>query len=236
MSSINELERAIRDVNLGDIIEECVITFEDDEAVIQAMDLTSSLYVETTASAEFEDGQIGIGSLALFGKYLGFLKGSEVDIQQKENRLIVKPDTGTIVKYLLAEVDLIPSFNEEWGNDILTKELENYGKSMKLQKSSVDSCLKYFGLFTPNSMYFEVDKKGLVTLHGGKETDHIFIVDLGKIKGVDPCVVKVYGKHLTPVLSAIDYSSHPKLYLKEDEAVIIATDISSWMLQPISNE
>ncbi len=236
MANVNDLARALSDVHLNNLIEECVVTFDDGKAYIKAMDLTSSLFVQTSAEIDHEDGQCGIANLALFGKYLNLIKDIDVTIKQKENILTVKPAKGSTVKYLLAEVDLIPSYNDEWDDNILEEELEKFTGKMSLTQESVSDFLQVMGLFAPNSVYFEVSKKGLVTLHGGRETEHQFEVKLGKIKDVDPCTVKVYGKHLTPILSALDFKDDTELFLTEGEAIIISTTQTSWMLQPTSDE
>lgn len=235
MANVNDLARALDNVLLGNLIEECVITFEDDKAYIKAMDLTSSLYIQTVADIEHDDIQIGVGSLPLFVKYLHMISDVDVTIKHKDTRMMIKPKTGGVVNYKLAQVDLIPTFDSDWG-DLIEEALEEYDSSTKLKQVPISEFLSIMGLFTPNSVYFEVDSKGKVILHGGKETSHMFEVELGKIKGVDPCSLKVYGKHLTPVLSSIDYNEEPRLYLKQDDAVIISTNKSSWILQLIKDE
>ena len=236
MASVNDLARALNDVFLDNVIEECVLTFEDDTVSIKAMDLTSSLFVQTTAKLEHEEGQCGIGNLSIFVKLLTLLKDIEVSIKQKENVLTIKPENGALVKYLLAEVDLIPSYSDEWDDNILENELEKYESSLVLKQESVSDFLAMMRLFTPNSVHFKINQKGVVTLHGGSDIEHKFEVKLGKYEDAEPCTVKVYGKHLSPILSAIDFSKNPKLYLQKGESIIITTDVTSWMVQPTSDE
>ena len=56
------------------------------------------------------------------------------------------------------------------------------------------------------------------------------------MKGAEPCSIKVYGKHLTPILNAIDHNASPVLHLIKDDSIIITTKKASWMLQPIASE
>lgn len=236
MAPINDFARALNDVYLGNIIDECVVTFEDGKAYIKAMDLTSSLFVQTSADIEHDDGQVGIADLTLFVKYLNMIKDIDVTIKQDDNKFIIKPTKGAIVRYLLAEVDLIPSYKEEWPDDLFEDEITNYGKSMTLKQENVSEFVSIMNLFNPNSVYFKVDKKGKVTLHGGQETENQFDVYLGKIKGVDHCSIKVYGKLLTPILNAVDYGADPQLYLCNGAPIIVMTEKTNWMLNPTNDE
>ena len=236
MAPINDFARALNDVYLGNIIDECVVTFEDGKAYITAMDLTSSLLVQTSADIEHDDGQVGIANLTLFVRYLNMIKDIDVTLKQQDNKFIIKPKSGGTVRYLLAEVDLIPSYKEEWPDDMFEEELKEYAKSMTLKQDSVSEFLSIMNLFNPNSVYFEVDKKGKVTLHGGQETENQFDVSLGKIKGVDPCSVKVYGKLLAPILSAVDYGADPQLFLLQGSPVIVTTEKTNLMLNPTEDE
>ncbi len=236
MSSINGLAKALNDVHLGGLIDDCVVTFEDDKAYIRAMDLTSSLFVETSAEVEHEEGQIGISNLSLFVKYLNTIKDLDVTIKHKENRMSIKPKDGGTVNYMLSEVDLIPSFDDEWEDTMFEDEIALHGNPMALKQVRVSDFLSIIGLFQPNSIYFKVSEKGIVSVHGGAETEHQFDVTLGRVKEPTACEVKVYGKHLTPILAGLNYEEEPQLYLTEGESIVISTTSSNWILEPISSD
>jgi len=237
MATVNALAKALNDVHLSNTIEECVITIEDNVASILAIDITESCFVSTSAEFEHEDTQFGIGNLSLFCKYMNTLKDVSVKFKQKDNVLTIKPKNGAVVKYIMADVDLIPSYKDEWEEegDIIKNELDEYTGSFDLTLEKVSEFMNLMGMFDSSSVSFSVDKKGKITLHGGKETEHQIDVILGS-SDIPESTTFVYNKHLGAVLNSIDFGAEPKLYLSEDEAVIITTNTSSWLLRPVSDD
>lgn len=242
MSTVNGLVHVLSDVYLGNLIEECVVIIEDNVAYITAMDMSSSLFVHTKGEVEFKDDTIGISNLGLFIKYLNSLKDMEVKFKRKDNKLTVKPKAGATVNYILADVDLVPTYDEAWQEegDVIANEVEGFkkGSALKLTQEPIDEFLRVMSMFSPNSVSINIDTKGNVFLHGGsQDNEHQFDVKVGKLKGAEACSIKVFGKHLAPVLFAIDYNANPTLYIEEGIAsVIVGTDSASWMLQSVAEE
>ncbi len=234
MADVTGFTHALENVYLGGIIKECVIEFDGNVAYISAMDSSSSLFVQASAEIEHEDDTIGIDDLVLFMKYMNMIKETDVTFTHTENRLVIKPKGRGTVKYMLGQVDLIPSFDPDWEQDEIAKETKKYSDSMELQQDKVKEMIDDIGIFTPNSVVFEIDNKGKLVVHGGPDTSHKFNCPLGKIKGAESYSVKVFSEHLVAVLSAVDFSAKPELFLKEEEALIISTKEASWVLQPVT--
>ena len=70
MPSVARLVESLEGVHLGGIVEDCVIRIKDSVAYIKAMDMTSSVYIQTECPFDNPDDIIGIGNLALLIKYL----------------------------------------------------------------------------------------------------------------------------------------------------------------------
>lgn len=234
MASTNELSRSINNTFMNGRVEGCVIKVEDNKAHIMAMDVSAALFVNTVAEIKMSDCELGIGNLNLFTKYLNLLKDVDVDIKLKDERLTITSGKDNKVEYLLSEPDLIPNFDEEWPDSLFADELENYENSMKLTQEKISEFLKFFSLFTPNNVAFEVDKKGKVLLKGGADTETKFQVLLGKIKGVEACTIKVYGDNISAVLSSLDYDANPELLLNDSDAFIVKTDHTGWIVSSTS--
>ena len=242
MAVVDELTKALQDVHLGGLLDDCVIIIEDDKAYITAMELSSSLFIQASAEFEFGDDKIGISTLALFTKYLSTLNGEDVKFKRKDNVLTVKPKGGTQVKYVLADYDLIPTYDEEWeeSGNVIEAEIAEFGENskIKLTQQAVSEFLKHMNMFSPNSVYINITGKGKVTMHGGgNANENQFDVNLGTIKGADECSIRIYGKHLTAVLNAVDFKNKPFLYVEDgQESIIVDTETTSWLLRSTIGE
>ncbi len=240
MISADKLAKMLSDVSLNKIITECVINVKDAVATVYAIDLTSTVFVQTNVPLkDMEDCQLGIGDLDLFVKYMNSLSTSNLTLSVKNNRLVVVPTEGASVRYVLSDQDLIVTFDENFveQGDVIQAEFDEYDyfDGMALTQKAVDSLLTPVNLFAPNSIIFKVSKKGKVTAHSGKETEHQIDVAMGSTGKGDGCNVKVYTKHMTSVLNAINFEENPHIFFSADEesSIVIQTDSSSWILQPI---
>ena len=237
MSNISNFLRMLENVHLNGIIEECVVTIQDDIASVMAMELTSSIYTQCSTEFEHEDDTIGLGDLALFIKYLRTCTATEVKMTHKDNTLTVKPKNGAMLKYLLSEPDLVVTYESEWEDedDKIKMIKTEYEKSLRLDEGKVTEFLNLMRVFSPNSVFINIDKKGSVVIHGGNETEHQFDVTLGKLK-IDPCKIKVYGDHISAVFSALDFDHKPVMCIADEQPVFIESGEASWLLSPLSDE
>jgi len=237
MSSITDFVSMLESVHLQGVNEECVVTIADEQASVMAMDMTSSLYVQSSAAFDHEDDQFGVGDLALFIKYLKSYAGVEVEFTRSDNKLKIKPAGGSVTNYLLSEVDLIPTYDSEWeGEDKATECIEEYsGKPTTLRVDRVDEFLKLMGLFSPNSINLTVNKKGAISVHGGNQTEHQFDIELGKSK-CGACDLKVYGPHFVAVLGSLDFEKKPVIYIQDEQPITIVNGGDNWILSPLDSE
>lgn len=237
MTTVNALAEVLNDVYLNGVIPECVIDVKDDVASILAIDITNSCFVSTSAEFKHKDARFGIGNLSLFTKYLSSLGDVTTKIKQDDNTLIIKPKQGSVVRYVMAQADLIPNYESDWEDegDMIEEEVSQHSSYLSLTLEKVSEFLRLMGMFNLSSVSFVVDKNGKVELHSGKDTEHQIKTKLGDSE-MEECTTYVYDKYLIAVLSAINFDKNPKLYLKEGEAAVIVTDVSSWLLRPVHND
>lgn len=238
MPTLNKLAKILSDVHASDI-DECVMKVENGTAIITAMDLTSSLFIQTSAPVELDDMEIGIGGLKLFTKYLNSLNDIDCNVSLVENRLTITPNGGGKVSYLLTEPDQIPTYNEQLAErgDVIGEEVAGYEMHVVLERENVAELLSLMNTFSQNSIEFEVGKRGLVVAHGGSDSSHKIDYQIGKVsKGAASCTVRVYAKHLSAVFGCLEYTAQPTLHLKDQEPVIITSDISNWMLHLVEGQ
>lgn len=231
------LSRMLSDVYLNGVIKECVIVIKENVAYVNAIDMTTSIFVQAKTPAELEDGKMGISDINLLIKCLNFMSGAAVKATKHDNRLEMVPKKGSKVNYLLSEVDLIPTYKEELDNvDVIEDELEDgdYLESVPLTETIVSEIVQSIALLGHNSVVLTVNKRGHIAAHSGTESEHQSEVFVGKVENKSPFSIKFYSTHLTNILNRIDFTKEPKLYLSKTSPLIVITESSSWMLQPIS--
>lgn len=235
MPDIIDFVQSLNDVYLGGIIGECVIEVEGGTSVVRAMDMTNSVFVESKAQVDMPDCQIGIADIGLFTKYLSSLGAADVQFSIDDDYVLkIRPKGGSTVKYVLSEPEHVPSFDESWDSSTIKDELALYSVSMPLTEQPVQEFLNLMGMFSPNSVSFHVTKSGRVSLHGGMETEHNFNTSIGTMKNCGPFDIQVYGKNIKQVLSRVDYGANPQLMMDPEEAVVVHSDCTTWIIQPVS--
>ena len=236
MSNVSDLVQALESVYLGGIIEDCVITVKDNTAHIKAMDMTSSVYAQVSSPFEYKDDVIGLGNLSLLIKYLKSYTSSKMSFLRNDNVLTVKPENGGTLKYLLSQVDLVPTYNSEWedSDDPIKAAVASQTCKLELKEESVKEFLKLMGLFKPNGVTITVSKRGRVSIQGGNTTEHQFTVIIGDADPQEePISVKLYGNNINAVFSVLSFAKPVYMYMVGGE-VLIQADGFAWVLRPLS--
>jgi len=229
MSKVNNLYTALTSVHLGGTIENCVVTVEGGVAHVLAMDMSSSLFIEVSADVDIEDCQIGIDDLQLLLKYLNSLKDLDVEVSITGNRIVFKPEANPVVKFLLSEVDMIPSWDEEWVPGEAANEFEKYEGALKLDASKASEVIQMVSMFGGN-ISFDVSSRGVVSVNGGSEATHQYTIKLGVCKEFKESCTPLLGKRILEVLKVVDFTKHPVILLLEGEPVVIKSDNACWVL------
>jgi len=233
MSSVTGLVRALENVFMGGIIEECGIDFKDNKLFISAMDLTTSVFVQTSADMSDQEGSIGVGDLSLMLKYFKSIENLEASINIVENKLVVKPKGRGQVKLLLNEIDLVPTYDASWLPEATSDMLEEYGDPLLLVKVKVQNLLSSMAIFDAKSVTFDVDKKGKVTVYGGTESDNEYFEELGKVKGMPESSTRVRTEIIKATLATMNLDADARVYLAPDSDMIFADEFTTWSLRPV---
>jgi len=233
MADVKDLSNALKNVHLNGMINDCIVFVRDNKFRIQAMDIANSLFVQTKGDIVLDDVDLGIGEINILFNYLNKLTEADVKLTVDDNILIIKPSKGTIVKYLMSETDLVPSYDEEWPENMFKQELENYEHKFTLGPDVISSFLTMVQTFATNTIFFETDGKKLY-IHGGRETEHQFFLPIGKAKGAPKMQTQVYSKNLSSIFRVINSEAY--IYLKENSDVIITSETAGWIIRPQFNE
>lgn len=224
----------IDNVHLNGVINEIVMSVEDGVAKVMASDMTQSLFVQSEAATTMEDCKIGMQDISLFAKYLKANKGKEIAITKKDNTLSIKPAGGSLVTYLLSEVELVPTYNSEWDgipDRVGTLPIEG---NLVVTVDKVSEFLTMMGLFKPNSVELQVNKNGKTTLHGGNSTTHQFDTTIGVCKEFQQVKMAFFGPQISAIFSAFDFTHTVSIGLvPDDNLMVIKNGHTSWVLSTI---
>lgn len=236
MSSLGALSVLLENVWLNNTINECVLFIADGKVTCKAMDLTGSIYVETSIASDIPDNTLALGNLGTFIKYLKVYTGIDATISRNDNRLTIKPKGGATLKFLLSDPDLIPTYDADWENeDRVAAVLENFESELILTNESISEVVQLMKMFGTKNAVFNVSAKGLVTVTGGNDSEHQFTGTLGK-STFKPCSIEIAASNLLSVLSVLDYTENPVIKLAADNPIVISCQGSTWVLNGIESQ
>lgn len=219
-------------VCLDNTITECVVTIKDGVCSCKAMDLGTSVYVEAAAPLAVDDDTMAFGNLPIFIKYLKSYPNIDVTVKRVDNRLTLKPRGGATLKYLLTESDLIPTYDEEWGEESRSAEVikEFDGKAgLVLTNEALSEFILLAKTFAPKAVELTVSASGVVSATGGNVAEHQFTVELGG-SDLAPCTTSLPTKIFLAVLGQLDYLDNPTMLLGEDTPVVVISPEATWVL------
>jgi hypothetical protein len=171
---ISHLERVL----LGGLIGECVLVCESGHIFTTAVDLSNSVFLSVKTPLNLDSlGTIGLGNLGIITKFLESAQDS-VEIVSEQHKLLIKANGGPSLRYLLAMADLIPTYDPGHAGAIDTL-MEQSPFEAPLPAAAVDGYLQMMGLLKPKSGMLTVSPGSEMTITGGLETEHQFMVNLG---------------------------------------------------------
>ncbi len=237
MPNLADLSVLLENVWLGNTINECVLNIKDSTATVKAMDMTSSVYVETSAVTQLKNDTLAFGNLGLLIKYLKSTSGIEAEVARKDNRLTIKPKGGATLQFLLSEPDLIPTYDASWENENRIDALvADYNAEMILTKESVSEFSSLMKMFGTKSAILKVSAKGNVTIVGGNDTEHKFTATLGLASALPECEINIIVKNFLAVLDILDYTENPTIMVCADHPILIACKGTTWVLNSNSDD
>lgn len=219
-------------VCLDNTINECVVTIKDGVCSCKAMDLATTVYVEANAPLAVDDDIMAFGNLPLFIKYLKSYPNIDMTMKRVDNRLSLKPRGGATLKYLLSESDLIPTYDEEWGEESRSaKVIEEFEErdGLVLTNEALSEFISLAKTFAPKAVELTVSDSGVVSVTGGNVAEHQFTVELGS-SDLEPCTANLPTKTFLAVLGQLDYLDNPTMLLGEDKPVVVISPEATWVL------
>lgn len=235
--------KMLNKVYLGGVIPEAIMNF--DTGVVDAVDVTNSLFLHIRGECQLPGlGEIGLGDLSLLCKYLDSFQG-KLEISKKDNRLSFKAanDNGQL-QYLCQNTEFIATGVK--GVNLGKKLFDPCIVKIALEKSVCQHYITYFNLTKIKAVEFLVDNNGRVTIKGGLESEHKFILELGecefigKKKDMQDFSVKVYAHYVSAVFNVLSWTEgggKPVIMMAPKHPLLLKqSDDEYWALLPLNVE
>lgn len=236
------LNRILKRVHLGGLVEECVLNEEKGGVnSIQAIDLTNSLVLSITGKTEFEDfDELGLGDVGTLSRYLDSAE-QETDVELSGNRLVFTNKFGSF-KYLLSQPDLIPTAVED--KNIVKALVDNCTHEVTLQEEFHKNFSQNMALTKTNNASVTIKKGNKVSVSGGLDSEHQFTLNVGKANVIEETrnnefTIPIYGTHFGAVLNVLDWTVRenlPKLMMSKGKPIVIKQNKDVWCLTIVKGE
>lgn len=242
----------LRQIHLGGLLEECVLTIKEGVGHVEAVDITNSLIVICTKSLMSKNvsAQLGLGNLDILIKFLSTIDNDKLHLKYNESNEtsgfeLKKSNGRRKLNYLLTQPDLIATqlqSDEKKKKDPYKKMLAMMDYKIALTSSFIKDFLSYINLLKTKDVSLEFDGSELVTFICGGTNDHKFELVLStKVESdedeSDEFNIKINGEFLAKILMAIDFDNDnpPTLSFAEDKLVMIEDGNAAWALVPLTD-
>jgi len=173
---ISHLERAY----IGGLIKECVLICGGGSIFTTAIDGSNSVFVCVRTAIDLDYlGTIGFSHLGVAVKFLEMVRDKKITISREANKLVMKPEVGPSLRYLMGDPETIVSYEPSHA-DVINRLIEQSPFEAPLPKGAVDSYIQMMGLLKSELGKLTVNPGGEMILTGGLETEHQFVVDVGQ--------------------------------------------------------
>lgn len=231
----------LKQVHLGGIINECVMELEKGKATIEAVDITATIVFISTAAIGSKrlSGELGLGNLELFIKFLSTIKEPKLAVQISENRMMVtRKDKRRSLDYLLSQPALIPTrlrMNEEDQSD----PAEAFSNMVETRAELNDGFTKDFGSYIATLktkiVTVEVGESDVVFILGPK-SEHQFRLSLPLAEeNEEEFSLRVNGESLAKILSILEFGEEDEpitIGFGDDKPIIIESEGALWAVSP----
>lgn len=224
---------------LGGLIEACVLKLSAAGiASVRAIDPTNSLFIsvsEKVCGVVAKPFTVGIGNLDVFVNLLSSIKEETFSLIKKENLLSIIREGRVSFKYLLSDIDVIPTSMEDAKGDPVKKIIEGSDHQFVLKQEIVGDFSSYSSLTKSRNAQVVV-KDGNVELSAGEKTGHRFRIPVTKIKTSKSFSSVYFGDYLNRIFAVLEFSEDcdkPKfLFGSQKPAVITQGENNIWALVP----
>ena len=232
----------LKEVYLGGVINEAIITLEKGKASIEAVDITASIVYISSASVSTKklNGELGLGNIELFIKFLSTMKDPKLSIALTENRMIVsRKDKRRKLEYLLSQPALIPTrlrMNDDDDNDPRDAFESMAETKAELDESFVKDFSSYIATLKTKIVTIDVDADN-ATFTLGPKSEHQFKLSLPITEDPtdDDFTLKVNGDYLSKILSVLEFNEDDDpitIGFSDGKPIIIEAAPSLWAVSP----
>lgn len=231
------LSALLERVHLGGLINEAVLTVQDNVGSIQAVDLTNSVFVACSAEVEMEDNELGLGNVGLMAKFLG--EEGEVNVTLAEKFATLKRRGHGQVRIQLIVPDEVPTAVVKEG--AVKGLLGACSAAFPLAQEAVERLSYYVGLTGGDTIVFTIGKNGKVSVSSDEKEANQFEFPFGK---ADPAPkedlkVVVFGKYAAQVFKVLEWvegETTPSAHVGPGVPLCITQgDDSFWAITPIAS-
>lgn len=233
--------KLVKRVYLGGLIEACVLKISNGVASVRAIDSTNSLFIsvsEKVGDPGSAECSVGIGDLDVLVNLLSSIKEDRFQLTIKDNVMIISREGRVTFKYLLSDIDVIPTSMEDAKGDPVKKIIEQSDNQFELTADVVSDFINYSSMTKSREAYVSVSD-GNVVIGAGEKTGHRFRIPVTKIKSAKSFSSKYYGDYLTRIFAVVDFSESTKpslLFGNQKPAVIIQGEKNVWALVPAAED
>lgn len=242
----------LRQIHLGGLLEECVLTIDNGKAKVEAVDITNSLIVISNKAimSKNVNAQLGLGNLDILIKFLSTADNDNLhfkyDVDSNTSGFeLKKPNGRRKLNYLLTQPDLIATqlqSDEKKKKDPYKKMVAMMDYKIVLTSSFIKDFLSYINLLKTKDVSLEFDGDEQVTFICGGTNDHKFELVLStKVESdgdeSDDFNIKINGEFLAKIFMTIDFDDDDPPYLSfaEDKLVMIENNNAAWALVPLTD-
>ncbi len=229
-------------VNVRGLVEECLLSVVGGLATVQAIDLTSSLFLSCSAKigGSGDSLSIGLTKLSMLSKFLADAGDTPFLFKIRDNWLSVKQKRRGSLKIRLLDAESVPTIVEspvtlgQIGQDAIVQ--------LNVLPESVERLSYFVGLVGAPSVVFSVDLKGHVAVSSNDIAEQQFSFVFGKGVFARKCdkvfSSEVLADHLLKVFATvgpIEKSGDVRMLIGADCPVIVAMNTGDfWASTPIT--
>ena len=231
-----KLHGLLRKVSLGGLIVDCFLQVEGRDGKASALDITSTIFVQS-------EGRIGddkscneilsLREVEKLCKFVGDIKDKEdvIEGEIKDNRLCLSSKTKGSVKFLLGEVEKGQQDKANKGINEILKVVKN---KKELKEERINEVLYFVNLFSCEELLFKV-KNGEMSIESLEDSIQIFSVPMGKEDKGD-LILRFNAQFFKSVMSEIDWESKdvPVMLYEKDSPIVFQQGKSVWILALIA--
>lgn len=244
---ISQFKNLLNNIYLNGLIEECVIKLSNKNAVIEAVDLSNSIYVYSKMKilkSSIDEIELGISDIDIIKKFVNTINDTKINAVIKKNVFsLIRDDAKRSIIYLLKDIDIIATVPDK--KDIYKKILniqECYSEIDQVFAKDLTSYINMLGKDSTKEVNIKYNGDEILFLCGENNENQLSLILENKITKIDKDCDDfnniVNGEYLSKILNTISFDSEskPKIYFGEEKPVVIKTKDTLWALSPLVKE